>query len=207
METRGKFLLGASVVALATIGLVFGAATIEKNPHFVGQEVWAGAKYAYGCNSVHFGMSDTDHTGKAYVGSTGLASGTSIGVVGSDLNMTSYTVAKIDSKAAVYRDPTVCESIKLASGNNGGKITFTFDKELVGCTVYAIGWKGKTCSMQVNGQSTTVTSDNNVTGTSGYVDVTYYPYSFEFEPTYNIEIVVNKNNQTIIGDIALRVKA
>lgn len=51
METRGKFLLGASVVALATIGLVFGVATMEKNPHFVGQEVYATSPYIYESSS------------------------------------------------------------------------------------------------------------------------------------------------------------
>lgn len=201
MLTNIKLILAAAAM-LATIGTV-SAVAISDSLGWSGHNAFASVpspSSAYTCASVHFGMSDSDHTGKAYLGSTNLGSGTSIGEV-DNVTMTAY------SSSAAYRDPKTAESIKLASGKNAGSFTLTFEETIIGCTVYCIGWKDKSCTVSVNGATKQgVASDSGVTGSSGYANVTYEAHYFDLDETNSVTVSAEKNKQIIVGDVSLRVK-
>lgn len=153
------------------------------------------------CASVHFGMSDSNLMGdinlaNADVVSVGEHDG-SIGVVSDNIAMTSHEVIN----QAVNAHETA--GLKLSSAKKNSTIALTFDSDICGCTVYAVGWKDKSSYISVNGSdATSIESNSLVTGSSFVSDIKYNPYKFEFASTKTITIAATE--RVVIGDIAIR---
>ena len=194
-----KALLGFTAVLLtaAVVGVAATSTQAVEATGFVTRQTTP----AYSCASVHFGMDDNTLTGTATLSGGTISVGeydVSVGTV-SGVTMTGYTV----SNQAVYC-LTDC-GLKMSSSSKNSTITFTFTESIIGCDVYAVGWKGDASYITINDDAETktrVTNDTNLTG-NGSVDTTYYKYHFDFDSTNELTITASK--RVIIGDIALRV--
>ena len=195
--TPKHLIMGAASLALSLTVVALAAANLNGGHTTLAQLGTTQPTYSYA--SIHFGMDDSTLSGDAYLGSSTLGSGASVGVC-HNVEVESY------ASSAAYMDEKVCGSVKLASSKKDGSMTLTLSREVVGCVVYCVGWKGKQCAVSANGQEPlAVASDDLVTGSSGSAHVTYAPYAFSFDATRTVTVTAAKNKQIVIGDIPLRV--
>ncbi len=203
----------ALITSLVGVGGVVALSTIQGN----GGAVDFKANASYTCASVHYGMQDNDLSGyiatygttyteaKSPYESLGYATGitiTSFSVTGANAQWldvgTKYTINKVTYTS----DKT--HGLKLGTSKNQTNLQYVFDKNVIGCDIYAIGWNDDGITISVNGgASQDVAKNTDISGTFDDKAITYTRYHFDFESTNTLEIATTK--RLFIGDIALRV--
>lgn len=157
---------------------------------------------SYSCSSVHFGMDDLTLKGDANLANSDVLSvgehEGSMGVV-SGITMTGYEV--VNQAVNAHENA----GLKLSSGKKNSTVIITFASNLVACDVYAVGWKGDSAALSVNGSDpVAIASNDSITGTSLVEGVQYSKYHFDFDETNVVTFAATK--RLVIGDIALRIK-
>ena len=152
---------------------------------------------SYTCSSIHFGMNDADLKGTANLASGSIQPETyndSIGTC-SGVTVTKYVV---ETQAVYYVEN---QGIRLSSGSKNSTLKLTLDHNVIGCDIYAVGWKNDTSKLKVNDGSD-LSIEEGLTQTSGTEVVTYKKYHYDFSETNVLTLAATK--RLVIGDIALR---
>lgn len=191
------------VLALTCAACVGGvAAASSAGSSAFGEPAILGAATAQShCASVHFGMDDATLTGDANLANSDVvAVGEHEGGIGVASGVTIVSHEVINQAVNAHANA----GLKLSSAKKNSTIALTFAEEIVSCDVYAVGWKGDSCAVSVNGSDPeAVASSSSVTGTSLVPGVSYEKHHFDFQRTHTLTIAATK--RVVIGDIALRV--
>ena len=199
MKKRETLLLTLALVG----GAAFGAVGIFAASN-AGSTIKAGAANAYDCASIHWGMDDETLTGDVDLSindEVAVKAGGTAGVIPNAV-VDGITMTKYEVKT--YKLWSHANAIKFSSSSKNSTLVLTFDKDILGCDIYAAGWGTDTTSIKVNGgDSTTIAPNSKIAGSSTVNDVVYDKYSFSFDATNTLTIAATK--RLVIGDIALRV--
>ena len=194
-----KIGLLATIAALGVVGATGFILAAENNSDMT----MATPAPSYTCASVHFGMDDETLTGDCILTNSEAAA---VGVhekslgVPSGIGVLSYEVT--NQAVNIHANA----GLKMSSSSNNSTLAITFDSVIIGCDIYAVGWKGDSAKLSVNGSAeTSIASNDSITGTSMVKDVKFSKYHFDLSETSTLTLAATK--RLIIGDIALRVKA
>lgn len=210
-----KKFIGYGLVAVLTAAVLGTTALIAK-PNMT---QFVRADNVYECASVHFGMNDNDYKAMTYDCSNGTVdlAGYYTATEGliSSIECSTYE-EKGKTKNTVfhggsYNGPVGYSqyAIRVGASKKIGTITLTLNSSIIGCTVYALPYIGKSgdndihepVTMVVNGQEVDLsevygpTSKNKVAATAEI----YEPYFFSFAATDTLIITAKQASKTIDG--------
>lgn len=162
---------------------------------------------AYSCASIHFGPKattfDSNLQGKTYDCSTAFTSSITdvIETNGVTIQTASYT--KVYYGGVGYTD---C-AIRVGASKNKGIIEITLNENIIGATVYAMGYSNDSTKILVNNVEIALTENIPSVTQANAINRTYIPYTVSFLET-NILRIESKNATSCrfyLADVALRV--
>ncbi len=191
-----KVLCGAAIAALALMSGVVIAQSIQPSYALMATR---STQSAYTCSSINFGMTEPTYSGSK---ETWSGSGPIALTMGADDNTTIIN-SNIESYSGetFYHKKNV--ALKLSKSGVNGSITFNLTSYIIGCDVYAIGWSGKTCKLNIAGDEQTIVSDSSAVSGSGNVTVDFPIYQYNFNKTKTLTLQATE--RVFIGNIALKI--
>ena len=194
-----------TAIALATVTMSAVCGAVVANTSMF-DLTRATGNNSYTCNSIRFGME--------YPSTTALTYDCSNTIDSTFFNKVYDTAPNLINESACTYEKVYSGdknnhnyAIKLGSGSVIGSLSIKLNTTIIGCTVYALGYKTDNVTLSVNG--ITQTLSHNITPVTKKADAvaeTYYPYLFSFnEDTDTINITTGTAPQRLfIADIALR---
>lgn len=199
-----------AISATSTLALALIVAMPKVN------ELRATTTQSYSCASVHFGMKDSDHTAMTYDPSTSSADMSGY-YTANNISATISAEYCYHGGAYTAADTSYSQyAIRIGKSKTLGTLTLTFDKNIIGCTVYALQYASDPVVMKVNGTVQSLLHSAASKTKANAAPETYDAYTFTFAETNTLILTAKQASKTVSGksvsasryyiaDISLRV--